>query len=375
MLTREFFFFSKTSLRFLTTQFSTSVVLCIVLFGGVLLFYTLAYLTGSADIYSFLVVRCCWGQVAHPASLVRARSIMQYVALVECLKSVRTLAAKVGALSMGVAKNGGTAGKGEAGKRLTTSPRVVKALEELAHALGALEALLAEGAGDSSASGENRDNEFSAVCLPFLLVVVQASSGATFCRCFPLFSCETSLLVLAQASFCFLFLFFHRNLCKCPLTVLAGPGMQPGIGKGDRKRRLQGFEALLAKRDVEKDAADAANRSQGDIDGDGDGADASEAANDPGVAAAISAHRGREAARDKRPRGGIAPSLMCLLWDHQLPAALAAGVAAAARASEEAAEAAAMARRAEGTMEAGAMAGEGPASAAAALVLAAVRQV
>lgn len=156
--------------------------------------------------------------------------------------------------------------------------------------------------------------------------------------------------------------------------------MQPGIRKGDRKRRLQGFEVLLAKLDGEKDASNAASRSEGDVAESGSGsapaaAAVGEAANNPSVAAAISAHRGREAARDKRPRGGLAPSLMCLLWEHQLPAALAAGVTAAARASEEAAEAAAMGRRGEESTEAGVGAGEGPASAAAALVFAAVRQV
>lgn len=159
--------------------------------------------------------------------------------------------------------------------------------------------------------------------------------------------------------------------------------MQPGIGKGDRKRRLQGFEVLLAKLDGEKDASNAASRNEGDDAGSAAAAAAAtatataagEAANNPGVAAAISAHRGREAARDKRPRGGLAPSLMSLLWEHQLPAALAAGVTAAARASEEAAEAATMGRRGEESTETGAGAGEGPTSAAAALVFAAVRQV
>lgn len=103
----------------------------------------------------------------------------------------------------------------------------------------------------------------------------------------------------------------------------------------------------------------------------------------PNVAAAISAHRGREAARDKRPRGGLAPSLVGLLWGHQLPAALAAGVAAAALASEKeaaASTAAIMTRGAEaatsgGGGEGGSGGEEGPASAAAALVFAAVRRV
>ncbi|CAM9191979.1 unnamed protein product [Scytosiphon promiscuus] len=183
-------------------------------------------------------------QVAHPAALSRGRSIMQYVALVECLQLVRTLAAKVG-----------------------LGPTAVKGMEELAHALGALEALLSEGAGDTSASG-----------------------------------------------------------------------IQPGIRKGDRKRRLQGFEVLLAKADAESGDGAPAAPANGKASRAADNAD-------PNVAAAISDHLGREAARDKRPRGGLAPSLVALLWEHQLPAALAAGVAAAAFASEKGAAASAAAPR------------------------------
>lgn len=151
-------------------------------------------------------------------------------------------------------------------------------------------------------------------------------------------------------------------------------GIQPGIGKGDRKRRLQGFEVLLARLDGSKDASESAKHNQAAGDDDGGvgvgGAIETTTGNNPSVVAAISSHRGREAARDKRPRGGLAPSLVNLCWEHQLPAALAAGVAAAARASEQEASASSTSRG-EG-MDAGA---EGPASAAAALVFAAVRQV
>lgn len=94
----------------------------------------------------------CLDQVAHPAALARVRSIMQYVALVECLKLVRNLAAKVGAASMGMTQS--VVSKSGAGKRPATAPGSVKGMEELAHALGALEALLSEGAGGTSASGE-----------------------------------------------------------------------------------------------------------------------------------------------------------------------------------------------------------------------------
>lgn len=103
----------------------------------------------------------------------------------------------------------------------------------------------------------------------------------------------------------------------------------------------------------------------------------------PSIAVAISGHRGREAARDKRPGGGLAPSLVSLLWEHQLPAALAAGVAGAVKASEEEATAA-LAARGEGDRKVQEAvraatgiqgAGEGPASAAGALLFAAVRQV
>lgn len=103
----------------------------------------------------------------------------------------------------------------------------------------------------------------------------------------------------------------------------------------------------------------------------------------PSIAVAISGHRGREAARDKRPSGGLAPSLVSLLWEHQLPAALAAGVAGAVKASEEEATAA-LAARGEGDRKVQEAvraatgiqgAGEGPASAAGALLFAAVRQV
>lgn len=148
-------------------------------------------------------------------------------------------------------------------------------------------------------------------------------------------------------------------------------GIQPGIRKGDRKRRLQGFEVLLAKADAK--AGDASGTAAPDNNDDNK-------SDDPNVAAAISAHLGREAARDKRPRGGLAPSLVALLWEHQLPAALAAGVAAAALASEKEAassSAAMMSRFREGTAAGGEGGGgeEGPASAAAALVFAGVREV
>ncbi|CAN0067966.1 unnamed protein product, partial [Laminaria digitata] len=168
-------------------------------------------------------------------------------------------------------------------------------------------------------------------------------------------------------------------------------GIQPGIKKGDRKRRLQGFEVLLAKAEAKTGASDtaadtattaAASATSGDEEG-------NSSSDNPSVAAAISAHRGREAARDKRPRGGLAPSLVRLLWEHQLPAALAAGVAAAALASEKEAAAAAMVRAGGDAAAAGGVGGagaggersggeggeEGPASVAAALVFAAVRQV
>lgn len=150
-------------------------------------------------------------------------------------------------------------------------------------------------------------------------------------------------------------------------------GIQPGIRKGDRKRRLQGFEVLLAKADAKT----------GDASGTAAPDDNNNKSDDPNVAAAISAHLGREAARDKRPRGGLAPSLVALLWEHQLPAALAAGVAAAALASEK--EAASSSVSMMSRFREGAAAGggggesgggeEGPASAAAALVFAGVRQV
>ncbi|CAN0141283.1 unnamed protein product, partial [Ectocarpus sp. 13 AM-2016] len=253
-------------------------------------------------------------QVAHPAALSRGRSIMQYVALVECLQLVRKLAAKAGTTvaaakaAEATDKDGSAGGGGGAAATavaVAAGPAAVKGMEDLAHALGALEALVSEGAGETSASG-----------------------------------------------------------------------IQPGIRKGDRKRRLQGFEVLLAKADAKS--------------GDSSGTAAPENNNnsnnksdDPNVAAAISAHLGREAARDKRPRGGLAPSLVALLWEHQLPAALAAGVAAAALASEKEAassSAAMMSRVGEGAAAGGGggergAGEEGPASAAAALVFAGVRQV
>ncbi|CAM9372167.1 unnamed protein product, partial [Ectocarpus fasciculatus] len=248
-------------------------------------------------------------QVAHPAALSRGRSIMQYVALVECLQLVRKLAAKAGttvAAAKAAEATGKDGGAGEAGGAAAAAaaaaagPAAVKGMEDLAHALGALEALVSEGAGETSASG-----------------------------------------------------------------------IQPGIRKGDRKRRLQGFEVLLAKADAK--AGDGSGTAAPDNNDDNK-------SDDPNVAAAISAHLGREAARDKRPRGGLAPSLVALLWEHQLPAALAAGVAAAALASEKEAassSAAMMSRFREGTAAGGEGGGgeEGPASAAAALVFAGVREV
>lgn len=131
---------------------------------------------------------------------------------------------------------------------------------------------------------------------------------------------------------------------------------------------------LLAK----GDASAAAGTTTAANGGGGSGGDSNSDSAGPNVAAAISAHRGREAARDRRAGGGLAPSLVGLLWGHQLPAALAAGVAAAALASEReaAASAAAMLARGGTGGAGGAGAGEeGPASAAAALVFSAVRRV
>lgn len=92
---------------------------------------------------------------------------MQYVALVECLQLVRDLAAKAGSVAAATAaatgKGGSTGGASAAG------PAAVKGMEELAHALGALEALLSEGAGDTSASGERereRENLDVVVVVP-----------------------------------------------------------------------------------------------------------------------------------------------------------------------------------------------------------------
>lgn len=110
-----------------------------------------------------LFLRCV--QIAHPAALCRVRSIMQYVAIVECLRHIRSLAAKVGAVVFGAATDVAnekvapgmtdhTDGRGRASEVSVTGRRAVKGMEELAHALGALEALLAEGAGDTSASGK-----------------------------------------------------------------------------------------------------------------------------------------------------------------------------------------------------------------------------
>lgn len=170
---------------------------------------------------------------------------------------------------------------------------------------------------------------------------------------------------------------------NCDDKIHDKQGIQPGIGKGDRKRRLQGFEVLMAKVDA-KTYASGTTTTTTTLTATGDNDQTTYAstnsdnnltldANDPSVAAAISAHRGREAARDKRPRGGLAPSLVGLLWEHQLPAALAAGVAAAAAALARSGGDAAV--EGVGGGSAGGVGGEGPASSAAALVFAAVRQV
>lgn len=80
---------------------------------------------------------------------------MQYVALVECLQLVRALAAKAGTVvAAATAAAAGTGKGGSNGGALAAGPAAVKGMEDLAHALGALEALLSEGAGDTSASGE-----------------------------------------------------------------------------------------------------------------------------------------------------------------------------------------------------------------------------
>lgn len=146
---------------------------------------------------------------------------------------------------------------------------------------------------------------------------------------------------------------------------------------------MQGFEVLLAKGDASTPADTPTPSTAGDT---STNTDTGSNRDGPNVAAAISAHRGREAVRDRRPGGGLAPSLVGLLWEHQLPAALAAGVAAAALASEKEAAASAAAMLAwggeaaapgVGGREGGGVGGgqEGPASAAAALVFAAVRRV
>lgn len=98
---------------------------------------------------------------------------MQYVALVECLQLVRKLAAKAGRTvaaakaAEATGKDGDAGGSGgaavSAAAAAAAGPAAVKGMEDLAHALGALEALVSEGAGDTSASGE-RDRA-GAFCL------------------------------------------------------------------------------------------------------------------------------------------------------------------------------------------------------------------
>lgn len=146
---------------------------------------------------------------------------------------------------------------------------------------------------------------------------------------------------------------------------------------------MKGFDVLLAKVDTKAgDASGAAAAATTTTTTTTDATNSS--GDDPSVAAAISGHRGREATRDRRPGGGLAPSLVGLLWEHQLPAALAAGITAAALASEKEAATSATAMTSKGGQAAapgaageggGVGSEEGPASAAAALVFAAVRRV
>lgn len=79
---------------------------------------------------------------------------MQYVALVECLQLVRDLAAKAGSVAAAAAAAAAAGKGGSTGRASAAGPAAVKGMEEFAHALGALEALLSEGAGDTSASGK-----------------------------------------------------------------------------------------------------------------------------------------------------------------------------------------------------------------------------
>lgn len=96
---------------------------------------------------------------------------MQYVALVECLQLVRKLAAKAGTTvaaakaAEATGKDGGAGGAGGAAAAATAAagPAAVKGMEDLAHALGALEALVSEGAGETSASGEREGRCFLSV--------------------------------------------------------------------------------------------------------------------------------------------------------------------------------------------------------------------
>lgn len=92
---------------------------------------------------------------------------MQYVALVECLQLVRDLAAKAASVAAAAAAAGAGAATGKGGSTGGASaagPAAVRGMEELAHALGALEALLSDGAGDTSASGERKGVVFVRWC-------------------------------------------------------------------------------------------------------------------------------------------------------------------------------------------------------------------
>ena len=103
---------------------------------------------------------------------------MQFVGIVECLKHVRSLAAKAGAVAVAAASAAvvdveaapssssvTTGDKARGGGVSVAGPSAVKVMEELAHALGALEALLAEGAGDTSASGKAKLRMNTLQCL------------------------------------------------------------------------------------------------------------------------------------------------------------------------------------------------------------------
>ncbi|CAN0215554.1 unnamed protein product, partial [Discosporangium mesarthrocarpum] len=113
-------------------------------------------------------------------------------------------------------------------------------------------------------------------------------------------------------------------------------GLQPGISPGDRRRLLEGFEALPATPAPTPAPAQMLEevRGGGSNNGNALAGDGGEGTTPDVVDLILCLHRKRLSSLDVNHRLGLPPSLLRLFSEHRLPAALAAAAAAAAKAFE-----------------------------------------